>query len=141
MKNSLFVAFAFSFAVLIACTARMNDCKSLSGPEETFTLSQRGCAMLKSDGFSVRFDSVSGDSRCPVNVQCMWAGRVDAIFTLMKDGEQKTVTLSAGDLGQGGSAVVRFRGERVHLDAVEPMTEEGKKIAQKDYRVTVSVKK
>jgi hypothetical protein len=31
-------------------------------------------------GISVKLDSVSGDSRCPINVECVWAGNAKVSF-------------------------------------------------------------
>lgn len=91
------------------------------------------------DGLSIRFDSISGDSRCPVGVQCIWAGRADAVLTLSQGGTTQTSTLSTGDLSKGGAGETAFNGFTVKLENVEPPAKEGQKIEQKDYKVRLVV--
>jgi len=72
-------------------------------------------------------------------VQCIWAGRADAVLTLGRGTNTRSVTLASGDLGQGGTGEVTFERFKVKLESVEPAKEEGKPIAQKDYKVKLLV--
>lgn len=144
MKNSLFVFLAaFGLLSLTGCPSPGGDCAVDFRVGESFTLDQGTTACLTgAETFTIRFDSISGDSRCPVGVQCIWAGRVDGVFTLQSGkNTRSTVTLSSGDFGQGGTAEARVNGYTVKLDGVSPAKEEGKPIAQKDYKASLTVSK
>ena len=144
MKNSLFAFLAaFGLLSLMGCPRPGGDCAVHFGAGESFSLDQGATACLTgAEAFSIRFDSVSGDSRCPVGVQCIWAGRVDAVFTLSQGKDTRTtVTLSSGDLGQGGKGETSLNGYTVKLEGVMPAKEEGKPIAQKDYKAKLRVSK
>ena len=141
MKNSLFAVFAsFALLALMGCPPPANRCDLRFEDGEPFLLGQGLTACLNgAEALTIRFDSVSGDSRCPVNVQCIWAGRADAVLTLGRGTNTRSVTLASGDLGQGGTGEVTFERFKVKLESVEPAKEEGKPIAQKDYKVKLLV--
>ncbi|MBK7937039.1 MAG: hypothetical protein IPJ82_08055 [Lewinellaceae bacterium] len=103
MKNSLFALLAaFGLLSLTGCPSPGGDCAVDFRVGESFTLDQGTTACLTgAESFTIRFDSISGDSRCPVGVQCIWAGRVDGVFTLQSGKNTgSTVTLSSGDFGR-----------------------------------------
>lgn len=141
MKNSLFAFFAsFALLSLMGCPAPGNKCDIHFEAVEPFSLGQGMTACMNdADAFSVRFDSVSGDSRCPVGVQCIWAGRADIVLTLSHGTTSKTVTLASGDLGQGGTGEADFERYHIKLENVEPAKKESGPVAQKDYKVVLSV--
>jgi hypothetical protein len=60
-------------------------------------------------GIAVRFDAVTGDSRCPSGVQCVWAGDAGIQLTLVAGGESEVVelhtTLDPRDASFGGFAI------------------------------------
>lgn len=107
-----------------------------------FSLAQ-GATVQSADGqmFAIRFDSIAGDSRCPVGVQCIWAGRADVALTLSQGTASQNVTLASGDMSQGGAGEAAFNGYTVKLQSVEPPKMEGKNIEQKDYKVQLVVSK
>lgn len=111
------------------------------GLNELFTLQQGATAGLKDGDLSIHFHSVSGDSRCPVGVTCIWAGRADVVFALKMGEREQPATLASGDMSQGGTGQVVFEGYTIKLENVEPPKKEGETIAQKDYRVKLSVSK
>jgi hypothetical protein len=49
---------------------------------------------------TVKVDSIQ-DSRCPVNVQCVWAGNAKVIFTLSDASVSKSGNLCLGACGKG----------------------------------------
>ena len=54
--------------------------------DERFTLQRGETALVPDDETTVRFDSVSNDSRCPADVDCIRAGEATAHFTLVEAG-------------------------------------------------------
>src|SRR5690349_23098582 len=99
MKNIL------SLFCLSTVTVLLTGCPKPGPKHETvqlgtaFTLAHDQTKQTSDGDLTIHFDKVSGDSRCPEGVQCIWAGRVDCIFTLTKGGASQVVNLSSGDLG------------------------------------------
>jgi hypothetical protein len=86
------------------------------------------------NGISVTFNSITEDSRCPVNVNCIWAGRVVASVTLAKGGTTtQTVSITAS-----GEPVV-FSGYKVSITDVQPAPVSGH--TSSGYKITVQVEK
>jgi hypothetical protein len=68
----------------------------------TIVLGER--AAIADTGWTIRFDQVLEDSRCPVDAQCIWAGQVTArLLGEHTDGRVAalTLTLGPGDRGSG----------------------------------------
>ena len=49
---------------------------------------------------TVQVDSIQ-DSRCPVNVQCVWAGNAQVVFTLSNETDRQVGKLCLGSCGKG----------------------------------------
>lgn len=54
---------------------------------QPFTLEEGGKVALDG-GLGVRFESVVEDSRCPVDVDCVWAGNAEIVIEMIKRGEK-----------------------------------------------------
>jgi hypothetical protein len=140
MKN-----FLCSISLLLAFTF-LTGCPNPTPKNPTFYLGKpfniaQGQTMQTADNaLTIHFDEVSGDSRCPTGVQCIWAGRADCIFTLSKGSATQTITLSSGDFSQGGSAEAAFSGYTITLNDLSPPKPASGGIAQKDYVARVTVK-
>ena len=75
---------------------------------------------------------VVGDSRCPADVACIWAGTVTLKANLEIRGTVEIAVLTLG-------SPVTFAGKRVTLIGVTPGTHSGKTILPRDYRFEFSV--
>ncbi len=109
---------------------------------EDFTIVVGESIVLEDDlMFRIRFDSVVGDSRCPEGVQCIWAGRADAVFSLTQGEQTQRVTLATGDFSQGGKGESQFGPYILKLKAIAPPKKQGPPIPQKDYKATLVLTK
>ena len=85
-------------------------------------------------GLSVRFVSVIGDSRCPINAVCVWGG--DAIVRIH-------VAAGTGrgdrDLHTGTMEPVTFDDVQVRLVELTPYPFSGRDTPPSDYRATLRV--
>lgn len=82
--------FLMSATLLVAC----NKATISPTPADQVKLALNQSARLSS-GVTVKIDSLS-DSRCPLNVNCIWAGNVMLRAVLTKDADVKTVRLILG---------------------------------------------
>jgi hypothetical protein len=140
MKNNLLVLIAALFLLILVACPKPRECAVHFELNKSFRLDQAATACAHDDkGLSIRFDSIRGDSRCPEGVQCIWAGRADAVLTLSQGENSQTSTLSTGDMSQGGAGETTFNGFTVKLENVEPPAKQGQKIEQKDYKVRLLV--
>ena len=106
--------------------------------DEPFTLEAGGAAHVGAAGLTVRFEGVSADSRCPVDVTCVWEGDVVVDVVTVRSGAERAWQLhSAADRVGPGAVVVD--GLRLELVGVEPAPREGMTIPQGDYRATLRV--
>ena len=90
--------------------------------------------------YRLQFDSVVGDSRCTQGVQCLWAGRVDAVFSARKGGQTQVLRLATGELSQGGNSVGAFGPYTLEFKAIAPPKTQGP-IALGQYKASLVVKK
>ena len=104
---------------------------------EPFELKARETRELADRNLRVRFDSVSQDSRCPIGVQCVWAGDAAVELTLEKPpAAAETRTLhTSGRFDRETD----YAGLVVRLVSLEPNPRDGATIAPEDYRVTLVV--
>lgn len=70
--RTIFAITAFLASVSLGCAGHPTQPSQLP-PGQPFELRPGASAILR-DGLKVAFDSVSADSRCPMDVMCVWAG-------------------------------------------------------------------
>jgi hypothetical protein len=86
----------------------------------------------------VKLISVTEDSRCPVNVDCVWAGNAKVtVQVVVRGGETKILELNTNTREKGGTADAY----RVQLESLTPARRSNRKIRQSDYRAIVSITK
>lgn len=82
---------------------------------------------------NITFDTFVQDSRCPTDVVCIQAGKVVVGITLATETKSETKNMSSD-----GEPYL-FYGHRVSIVSVTPLPVSTKKIATREYRVTISV--
>ncbi len=75
---------------------------------------------------AVRFVGVSGDSRCPRNAMCVWAGDAVAQVDLVAPGDSLRVALHTN--AAAGPTTATFHDYAVQLVSLEPVPEAGREI-------------
>jgi hypothetical protein len=91
-------------------------------------------------GLRLRFVSVASDSRCPVNVNCVWAGNAEVLIEVgVKGGRgKKTLRLNTNASperpGEG-----KYGHYTVKLLGLSPQPREGRKISAGGYTATLLV--
>ena len=126
------------FALLSsACGGSPAEVKARLGEE--FSLSIGQSALITGENLEIRFEEVVEDSRCPKNVNCIWAGRVSCIVQLTdSDSPYRMVLTEPGLTDQSAGEAYK---EYQLTFQVEPYPEAGKKIAADEYRLLLIVSK
>lgn len=104
---------------------------------ETVTL-KRGQQKSAANGeIILKFISVLEDSRCPTDVNCVWAGnaKVEVLISDNRGGSKKSVmnTTTGGPLGD------QHNGWAIYLTSLTPSPKSGKTIKQRSYVATFKV--
>jgi hypothetical protein len=125
---------------LLAATAATACDESPTGPtvsvDTRFTLSPGETASVEGRGVRLRFEGVTGDSRCPADALCIQGG--DAVVTLVASGDDRTLTLEL-HTGDGSRASVTYGNVKVSLVELQPYPFSSRTIAPGDYRATLLV--
>ena len=105
--------------------------------DEEFKLKINEKISISEIGVTVTFLRIVEDSRCPVNVYCVWAGRVTVEVSIMKTNEAAfkiNLTLPNGDKKE-------FNGYAITLLRVNPQREypDRMEIPASDYEITLKI--
>lgn len=76
-------ATALIFAVAACATV---DTAVVADPGAEFNLAVGKSATISGTGYRIAFNRVTEDSRCPVDVQCVWAGDAKIELTISRSG-------------------------------------------------------
>ena len=102
--------------------------------DKEFSLGIGQTANIAGEKLFIKFKSVLEDSRCPVNVVCVWAGNGKVEFEILDiDAHNKIVTLSTED----GPGSITLKGHKLTLIALTPSRVDGISISPGDYAVTL----
>jgi hypothetical protein len=133
--------FAVVCSLLLGCSTAMlnftdNQNTARVGKEFSLKLGQQ----LKLDGedLKVKFTGVPQDSRCPTNVNCVWAGNAEVALEWTHDKCTTPITLNTHS-SAAASDEAKVGAFRVKLIKLEPYPHSEKKISPGDYTATLRV--
>lgn len=107
--------------------------------DEEFVLAPAQIALVGDTGLSLAFERVSSDSRCAVDVQCIWEGDGVVAVTASQAGrDTATLELHTTTSG-GGQREARYGDFLVTLTALSPQPRSTERIRAEDYRATLRV--
>ena len=91
---------------------------------------------MRIDGTSltVRFNGVSGDSRCPADALCVQGGSAEVRITAQSNGSTRNYDLRTGDMQP-----VQHEGLTISLVQLTPYPFSSRTIPPGDYRATLEV--
>ena len=137
--------FVFAHLLLFGCVTGRNLNWALSDQSSPrlgheFVLKAGQELKLEGADLQVKFVSVEGDSRCPADVNCIWAGKADVVLDVMHNKCNTPLTLSTPESSQAGDQgkIGNFRLKLIKLD---PYPRSDQKISPSDYRATLIVTK
>ena len=102
---------------------------------EEFELAVHQTAQMTAENISVTFQEVLEDSRCPVDVTCIWAGLAKVSLQVSVSGQERELSLSTSP--PENSAV--FENYTFWLILVRPVPRSDQNIDRSAYFVTVRV--
>lgn len=85
-------------------------------------INEGSCVQAKVTDGKVRvcYEALVEESRCPLNVQCVWAGRAVVRLSLSSGAEKHSLLLATNKAGSGPSADTTVGGLTIHLQDVQP---------------------
>ena len=128
-------------AALLFCLLAATACdESATGPtvnvDVRFTLAPGETASVQGRGVKLRFEGVTGDSRCPADAVCIQGG--DAVVKVAASGDSGSLTLEL-HTGDSSRASVTYGSVKVTLVELQPYPFSSRTIAPGDYRATLLV--
>ena len=128
-------------ATVLICLLAVTACdESPTGPtvslDARFTLAPGETASVSGRGVRLRFEGVTGDSRCPADALCITGG--DAIVKVVASGDGGSLSLDL-HTGDSSRASVTYGSVRVTLVELSPYPFSSRTIAPGDYRATLVV--
>ena len=104
--------------------------------DKEFSLGIGQTATIEGEKLVIKFKAVLEDSRCPINVLCVWAGNGKVEFEILDiDGQNKTVILNTEEEPRATT----LKGHKLILISLNPPRIDGVSISPGDYAVTLRV--
>lgn len=107
--------------------------------DDEFTLSIGQRAVIKGEELQVLFQEITGDSRCPADVNCIWQGEVTCNIEITYKGNSSQIALTQPGLSDE-YAVTQYQGYKFSIK-VTPYPRSGQKITPDMYRLHMIVSK
>ena len=134
-KLSRLAGLFFLLVFLMSCTTTQGQVKAGLGKQFPLAIGQT--AVISGENLKIKFLDVTGDSRCPTGVQCVWAGEVRAEIEV---GDGSSANLTLVEPGHGGQSNQAYKNYLFSFH-VEPYPAVGKPIMKEDYRLLLTVDK
>ena len=109
--------------------------------ETQFQLKINQTASIESSNIKVKFLNVTGDSRCPSDVTCVWEGQIKIFVHIIKNNHDLGDFNLTSRGGQKNLALQSFDGYLIQILKVEPYPTSGKRILPSDYVSTFVISK
>jgi hypothetical protein len=138
MANTRWVPLAILVLSILMAGCSSNPQVFTVGTGERFTLGIGQSARITGEDLVITFEEVTGDSRCPQGVVCVWAGEARSRITITQGGIPHTLELIQP--GYSEQAQETF-GEYMITHSLSPYPREGEAIAPNQYRLTLMVTK
>jgi hypothetical protein len=125
--------------LLFFCLFLVTACdESFTGPtvplNREFELGRGQAARIEDASLAVKFDGVTGDSRCPADAFCIQGGDAIVGVTAVLDGRPRAIELHTGDMRPA-----QVEDLTIALVQVLPYPFSSRTIGPDEYRVTLKV--
>ena len=134
MKSLALGAVGIVAGITVACTPVRTDVPT-AVPNSDFELALGALVRIDDTPLAIRFDTVSEDSRCPTDAQCVWEGNATLRLTVDSAGTAQLVQLRTAGTPQPGAAF----GYRIEYRALRPAPTTRGPIPPRSYSATLRV--
>jgi len=143
LKISFGVRLTFSVLLVTAFTTTATCAPEVDGEAvslgESFSLAVGQSASIDGEELTIEFIDIIADSRCPLDVQCIWQGEVACLVEITYSGTGQQRVLTYPGLTQEPSET-QF-GSYQFTFSVGPYPEAGKEIKKDEYRLNLLINK
>lgn len=122
-------------ALSISCTSGPSPQSPLPVPG-TRELRLGDAVPLAGTGYQLRLEELTGDSRCPVDAYCIWAGEVRVQARLVAEPGMGLPDIPVVLRSTGADTA---DGVLLGISDVKPLAHAGVRIPERDYRLTIKV--
>ncbi len=105
-----------------------------------FTMKVGQVAAIEGAKLNLKFTGVGEDSRCPVDVTCVWAGNAQVLLEVTSGKTSEQIKLNSNARSQAADEG-KYAGYKIKLIRVDPVPNSKQKIAAADYSATLVVEK
>jgi hypothetical protein len=137
-KVTLIVLVALAVFTLSGC-AKTNPDEIKVTQNTSFRLPVGKTAVLKGENISIKFDSVSADSRCPSGVTCIWAGEAKCKLLVSENKQTKELVLTQS--GSAENPLSDLAGGYKLSFQLSPYPKSGSQINPQDYILDMKIYK
>lgn len=134
--------FVITCSALLGCSAALNlnftENQTMTRVGKEFPIKVGRQLKVEGADLQVKFIGVPQDSRCPTNVNCVWAGNAEVSLEWIVDKCPTSITLNTHATSGAGDES-KVGGFRVKLIKLEPYPHSEKKISPSDYTATLLV--
>ena len=123
--------------MVIAGCAKSNPNEIQVTANTNFDLGVGKTAIVKGENISIRFDSVTEDSRCPTGVTCIWAGQAKCNMSVTVKGVTTPVVLTQSGGSEGN--MQDFAGKYQVSFILNPYPKAGSQIKPQDYVLSMKL--
>lgn len=130
MKNLVVL---IMFALSISCASQKEEAKT-SQQTETYKLSEE---------YSFKIKEIISDSRCPVDVTCVWAGEVELILSIYKEEvfyKEEMMTLNFKNFPENKLLLENYTlNKKIKSIEVLPIKKQGVEISLENYSLKIDL--
>jgi hypothetical protein len=127
--------------VIVLLTGLFSSCLNLlpsATLNQALSLKTGQAVRLDSENMQINFQEVTGDSRCPTGVVCIWAGQAQILVKIVNG--ETTYMVSLIEMGGSQPATQQFLDYKLTFD-LQPYPIAGKTVNPADYRLSLTVTK
>jgi hypothetical protein len=105
----------------------------------SFQFKHNQTAVIEPENLSIKFVNVAEDSRCPVGVECIWAGQAEIELEIkQKDNKPEKIVLIS-QAGRDELAETQVDDYLIRLLKVEPPRQKDIELKSSDYIITLLI--
>ena len=103
--------------------------------DQKFVIKPGQTVTIKHTKINITFDSVLNDSRCPIELRCVWAGNAEVKLILQRSSKKTSAIVNTGIKNRA----IEYRGYRIQLLKLNPGRKKGEITLPNQYEATFQI--